>query len=344
MLPALALGALSFGGSLLQGMGAKKASAKQWRLQQMENARVDEMNQKRLADVNAARERLGRELLATPEKSYTANSSWVDVDAMMAAAERSGFNPVTWLNAGGMQAYTQTSQYNERTNPVDAFKMMLPEYALAQAGTVPQQHSSLSAVGGALSAGASAFGTQYRADMSYDLQMEKMALGGINMGMGLSNTNGLQTAYMQPGRGAIGGTNSVGGLSLRSSGGGKDKGDNYWPSYDAFSPQLWKTKEPESTNPLPPNWGWTIPPGFANTESYEDTFGEGISIPYGVWKLSQTALHNLTGATLPTGLGNWWNGRTWSGGLTPGRSGVGVTPYVPPGMSADTAYPSWARP
>ena len=342
MIPALALGALSFGGSLLQGMGAKQASAKQWRLQQMENARVDDLNQKRLEEVNVARERLGREMLATPERS----GSWVDVDAMMAAAERSGFNPVTWLNAGGVQAYTQTW----RTNPVDAFKMMLPEYALAQAGTVPQQHSSLSAFGGALSSGASAFGTQYRADMSYDLQMEKMALGTMNMGMGLSNSNGLQTAYMMPGGvgGGVGGGSVTGGLSA-GTGGKKEKDDVYWPSYEAFSPQLWKAKPPEMTNPFPPSWGWTIPPGYANAEAYEDTFGEGVSIPYGIWKMTNTAMHNLTGQTIPSVVQNVWNGKSWDGSppmVMPWETGPRASSgaYVPPGMPPALAYPRWARP
>lgn len=343
MLSALALGALSAGGSLLSGIGASQASAKQARLQVIADGQARVHNEVMLGRVNEARRILGRELLDIPEthEVSTSNRSWVDVDAMMAAAERSGFNPVTWLNAGGMQAYTQTDSHNRTVstghNAADAFKIMVPEYALATASQVPQQHSMLSAFGGALSAGANAFGTQYRADMSYDLQAQRlasMAMGNVNQGMGLSQGNGLMTALLASGSGGVGGTSSAGGLSPS-----RKADDVYWPGYEQPGSHLWENKKPESTNPLPPNWGWSIPPGYANAESYEDTFGELVSMPYGVWKLGNTALHNLTGATLPAGLTNWWNGAKWDGQVSNGFSGS-VKPYTP----FSGSYPAWAVP
>lgn len=317
-------------------MGQKQAAGKQARLQMIADGMAREANERQLAVVNEARERLGREMLAIPEttetenfshstsdsasNSNTQNRSWVDTDAMMAAAERSGFNPVTWLNAGGMQAYTQSSSdtnawshiensnydWSKVTktghNAADAFKLMVPEYALQQASQVPTQYSGMQALGGAISAGANAFGTQYRADQSADLQAQRlaaMALGNINKGMGLSNGNGLMTALMQPGNGSAGGTSVTGGLSGGSSSKDKGKGDAYWPEMDQPASPLWEVKKPENTNPFPPSWNWVIPPGYANAEAWEDSMGEGVSIPYGILKLGHTVGYNLLPALAP---------------------------------------------
>lgn len=278
MLPALALGALSFGGSLLQGLGAKQASAKQARMQMIADGMAREANERTLAEVNAKREQLGRELLTIPEVT----GSWVDVDGMMAAAERSGFNPVTWLQAGGMSAYQQT--WRTGHNAADAFKLMVPEYALAQASQVPQQHSALSAFGGALSAGASAFGTQFRADMSYDLQAQKLAQAESMMGFGLSGRNGLMTAINYGGTGGSSarvGAGAVRGLSTAIS--------------DLPYPEKWKAGDVEVTNP----WGRAfIDHTVSNADTKETRYGEPGDWLFGVDTMIHDAARNLSGRTI----------------------------------------------
>lgn len=280
MLSALALGALSAGGSLLQGIGQKQASAKQARLQMIADAQARIENERQLKIVNEARERLGRELLTVPEEHQS--GSWVDVDAMMAAAERSGFNPVTWLQGGGMQAYTMGWSRSTGHNAADAFKMMVPEFALSQASQIPQQHSMLSAVGGALSSGAQAFGTQYRADQSFQLQSDRLAvqaMGLINQGMGISSGNGLMTALNYGSVTQRGGSGAgvVGGLSPYA------------------YPDKWKPGDVEVTHPFGRGF---IDHTVSNTDTKETRFGEPGDWLFGIDTMIHDAVRNVTGRTL----------------------------------------------
>jgi len=349
----IALTAASFGGKLLSGIGGKNASAKQGRLQMMEDERIRALNEEKLDTVNARREALGRELL-TIEESHTVvggtqtdRHSWVDVDAMMAAAERYGVNPATFLQAGGLSAYTQgrdVSVTDQTTtsrghNAAEAFKLMMPDYSLAQPTQIPVQPSNLSIFGDALSAGASTFGTQARAAQSYDLQMAKLLQAQALQGMGISN-NAYQMTLPVSGQGGFADTAKVvGGLSAGNANKGDDK---YWPAYEQPSPVLWDNKTAESTNPINPAWGWKIPPGYSNAESWEDTFGELVSWPYGAIKFANTAAYNLTGNTVEGGIRSYASGKNWDGSEK--RVPPPVVPYVPAGMPASIAYPSWARP
>lgn len=156
MFAALAMAGLSAAGSLMQGIGASQASAKQARLQAIADATARNENQKVLDEVNAYKRAAGQMLVDMSHPSVA-----------VAEAEAAGFNPVTWLSAG----------YGTRMQSLaSAYELMTPAYQLQSASQVPQQHSMLSAFGGALSAGASAFGTQYRADQSYNLQLDRMML------------------------------------------------------------------------------------------------------------------------------------------------------------------------
>lgn len=194
----LGLTALSVGGSLLSGFGQKQAAAKQGRMQMIADGMAREANERTLAAVNARREELGREMLTVPEERYEKTSQsddgWVDVDGMMAAAERAGMNPYSFMMAGGLSAYSnrvkngESYSYVKGHNAEAAYKLMAPEYTLAQASQVPQQHSALSVFGGALTAGAQTFGTQYRANQSYDLQQQKLDLAADSLVNGVSRT------------------------------------------------------------------------------------------------------------------------------------------------------------
>lgn len=336
----LALGALSLGGSLLQGMGAQKASAKQARLQMIADAQARNENQRILEEVNAKREQLGRAMLATPEQRG------VDTEGFMAAAERLGMNPVTYLNAGGLSSHGWVVGHNAEA----AYKLMSPEYSLSQASQVPQQHSMLSALGAGLSAAGTAMGTQYRADQSYDLNMAKLNQSADQFMMGLSNTNGLAAALGGSYGGGASGASSatrVGGLSVAPAFGGTsggDKKETYWPGYEQSTPVMWDMKKPESTNPLPPEWGWTIPPGFANAEAYEDAFAELVSLPYGIWKGANTIMWNVTGNTIP---GHFRAAKDEVASYKASSAAAyrqSVEPYLPAGMPRSIAYPSWATP
>lgn len=312
MLPMLALGALSLGGSLLQGMGAKQASAKQARLQMIADAMAREENNRILAEVNAKREQLGTEMLNTPEQRG------VDAEAFMATAERLGVNPVTYLNAGGLSSHGWVIGHNAEA----AYKLMAPEYQLSQASQIPQQHSMLSALGSGLSAAGTAMGTQYRADMSYGLQQQNMEMSMDKFMMGLSNNNGLQTALSY---GMSGGGNA-------SRGTGQQAGVSSLPY-----PTKWEQGKVEVTNP---HQSWQVDKTQADAEAYETRYGDIAQEVFGAYNLLADSVKQWTGKTIAEHgtatrgwVTNWWN----NGSAASNRA---VTPYAP----FAGAYPSWASP
>ena len=315
----LGLTAVAMGGQVISGIGNKNATAKQGRLQMMEDERIRQINADTLVETNARRERLARELLTLSETNTVTNNSWqssrgtVNVDEFMAAGERAGFNPVTWLQSGALSLFAETLTENggdiitrsEGHNAAEAFKMMMPEYSLAQPSQIPVQSNMLQAFGGGLTAGANTFGTQYRANQQYDLGMQKIMAAQSLQGMGLGNANPMQlvtsggaTRSGFPTAGA-----AVGGLTLSNPGGGGGKKDMVWPSMPTSPDQLWESEPTKSGNPFPPSWGWVTPPGFAQTSSWEDWGGEAVSLPYGLWKLYNTAMYNMTGDTYPGHVG-----------------------------------------
>lgn len=345
MFAALALGALSAGGSLLSSIGAKQASGKQARLQMIADAQARDYNERMAEQRNAVAQALAREALTIPETTDRQSGSWVDVDGMMAAAERSGFNPVTFLNAGGMAAYTQRWDRETRTghNVADLYKMMMPDYVTTTASQVPQQHSMFSAFGGALSAGVNAFGTQYRADQSYDLQMRKMDQALMQVGMGLSQRNGLMTAISYGGAGSGGARFE----SPTAAGGGL--------SPYAY-PQNWKPGKVEVTHPFERGF---IDPYVSDGQVKANRYGEPGDWLFGVDTMIHDAVRNMTGRTIrewgqtsgmnigdyfkkgdtswAPSVGRWWNSPTSFPNTfmrNPATSGP-VTPYIPfPGANA----------
>lgn len=292
MIAALALAGLSAGGALLQGLGQKQASAKQARLQAIEDARVRVENEATLGRINTQRLQLGRELMDAEEHRWETNESlgYVDVDGMMAAAERYGMNPYSFAAAGGLAAYSNRTTNNytrlKGHNAADAFKLMAPEYTIAQASQVPQQHSAMSAFGSALSAGANAFGTQYRADQSYDLQAQKLQLAVDQMGIGLSSQNGLRTAI------AYGGTGGgVAGSSNARSGANAAAGMSDLPY-----PTKWKYQDDVTvTNP----WSRSVIVGnLPDAEVGAKRYGEIAEEIFGLRNGINDFAYNVTGKTL----------------------------------------------
>lgn len=179
MLP-LAMAAISGGLSLMSGLGAQKSAKKQAKTQAAMDEFARRYNADRLGEYNSEVRNLGRELLETPQVTDTtqANRSWVDVDAMMLAADKAGFNPVTWLQAGAMQSYTQSASYNhtEQNDPVAAFQMMMPQLQQIQAGTATNIPSALSVIGDAGQAALKSYQTDMRLADSQSFQERLLGL------------------------------------------------------------------------------------------------------------------------------------------------------------------------
>lgn len=287
MIEMVGLAALSGAANLASGLGSQQAAAKRGRLQQMEDAKTEQRNRDHLDLVNAHRQALGRELLTIPQTdsvregvdTSTDNYSYVDVEGMMAAADKAGFNPVTWLNAGGLGAYTQTGSrassrsFSDRIqtghNASDAFKMMIPEYFLAQPSQVAPQSSVLQAVGGAGTAALSTFTDLYKSQNAitskenmFNRQMETILKGaGSAYGGGLSGgTSGSMVTMGGP-------TGVSGGLRYVPP---KRSGGDELATSIAY-PEAWERGDVSVTNP---NNQWRVDKFSADAQNWEDRYGE----------------------------------------------------------------------
>jgi len=193
MFSMLASGALS----LAQGFFANKSAKSTQKRAKAEKEASDARNRTAIDQVNITNNNLGKQLLKVPEittttgsitnRSVSSSRNSVDISGMMQAAEEAGFNPVTFLQNGGLQAYlrndtesTDTQSFDDyqvkRTghNAVAAFQLRSPQvYQETPAPTMHVPH-----MGEAFAnAGAAAF-NQYRADAvradAQDFQRELM--------------------------------------------------------------------------------------------------------------------------------------------------------------------------
>lgn len=182
MLPMLAMTALSGGLSLMSGIGGRNSAKKQARLQKIENDRVRVENESEVGRINEWNYNIGRELLDNPtlrsHKEGGSSRGGVDVERMMADADRAGFNPVTWLQAGAIDAYSFTDTFawteDSETNPVEAFRMMLKTPNLQSADTIGTVPDAMSIIGDAGQAALSTFRSEYAREDSQAFQADQL--------------------------------------------------------------------------------------------------------------------------------------------------------------------------
>ncbi|AXH78109.1 MAG: hypothetical protein [Microviridae sp.] len=312
-------GLISGGLSLLSGFGAQSAAKKQAKKQaaadmlaQMENARLT-------AEKNAKNEALGREMLATPRTKdvMERNYSWVDTDAMMKAAEASGFNPATWLNAGGMQAYTQTQHEGHEIEygafADKAFALMSPESALVTASQAQNIPSTMSVFGNAAS---SAFGEYQKLDAQQQSQEFQKELLGIQLNAIRQNRAGSTTQTVNqgtPSYSTSGGTTTRGGAASQSAALSGLGYPNSWfnpTPYDATLKkggvndpgQAFETDKVKVMNPFV-RVGVKVDPDLPGAESVEDTYGDLAGSVYGFVKFPNDLVYTLSGKGIP----RWMN-------------------------------------
>lgn len=308
MLPMLAMTALSGGLSLMSGIGARNSAAKQGRLQMMEDARMDNLNQERLAVINAARERLGRELLTIPEVTRTDDDSGqhtqngVDLAAFMAAGEKAGFNPVTWLNSGALSMFSNSTTQNwggvtttkVGHNAADAYKIMVPDAYYGQPTQIPKVPSMLEAFGNAGQAALSTFKDLYKADQSQSFQSSLLdrqlsAMAQRQMGGGSSGTGGLYQSSYGP-TVSMGGRSGGSGMLSGSGGGGGDKLATSLPY-----PASWERGDVEVTNP---HRTWSVDRDQSNAEQYSDRYGDIWEEIFGSYNVLADTIKSSTGKSI----------------------------------------------
>lgn len=309
MLETLAMTALSGGLSFMSGIGSQQASAKQGRLQQMEDARAFIANTQRQEELNAARAALGERLLKEEEKTVTttADNSWqntaqwsdVDISGFMAAGEKAGFNPVTWLNSGALSLFARSNalttnggevtQTQTRTghNAADAYKIMMPDMVMEQASQIPKPVSTMEVLGNAGQAALSTYKDLYKQDKSQQFQTNLLdrqlaAMAQARGGGGIVPGTGGLISY---GPSASAGGMTGGGASL-SGGGSKAVTANPYPG---------ERGKKEVTNP---HDRYKIDKNLANAEAYEDRYAEIMSNVYGMSNALQDTITQVTGKNL----------------------------------------------
>lgn len=210
MLPLLGA-ALSGGLSLLSGLGAQKSAKSQQRRQIAMDEENRRYNQYVTDLANSHNEALGRELANVPVVTH----SRVDVDNMMEDAARAGFNPVTWLQSGALQAYTQSAVTG--ANAAEGFRMMMHSPALSTGSTAINIPSSLSVVGDAGQAALKSYQTDDRLMQSQAFQERMLGLklsqlqsGGGRSGMpGFGSTPFIQSSGNYVTRGGMASTSGA---------------------------------------------------------------------------------------------------------------------------------------
>lgn len=295
MWPMLAMTAISGGMSLMSGIGARNSSAKQGRLQMIEDGRMDALNQERLAVMNRQREALGREMLTVEEKTtdetWQTNSHELDIDAFMAAGEKAGFNPVTWLNSGALSMFSTQVTQNGGTvtkqghNAADAFKLMAPDAYYGTPTQIPKVPDMLEVFGNAGTAALGTFKDLYKMQSSQDFQssmLDRQLTAMAQRQMGGGSTLG---------GGSFGSSVTMGGRAGSSTG-------------------LSGGKNAANTNPYPASWErgdvnvtnserkWLVDKNVADTQHKEDRYGEIWGEIFGTANIVNDVVLNTTGKSL----------------------------------------------
>lgn len=172
MMPFLG-GLLSGGASLLSGLFDKPKNNKGMM------SSISKSNQQRIARANAQDEAWNKRVVA----DMTRVARWNNFDAagMMKAAEKSGFNPVTFLNAGGIAAFTGRA---DRMLQAKSGGLSKPGYQayIRDTGQLQQTGTTMGqAIGNALQSGVNTFLSISQQNDSQEFQksLMQMQLAGV---------------------------------------------------------------------------------------------------------------------------------------------------------------------
>lgn len=182
------IGALVSGGlSLLGGLFGRSDKKKQEREAARNQAEAERTNAVAIENANRMNMVIADQLTATPltENVTTGIRRSLDVDGMMAAAERSGFNPVTFLQNGGMQAFisewSESSSTTRGHNAAAAAQLASPQVQQVAPKPVSTAPGIGSIVTGALTAGYGAYAEnqQRLQDQQFQKDMLDRQIAGV---------------------------------------------------------------------------------------------------------------------------------------------------------------------
>lgn len=295
--------AIAGGLSLLGGLSAQKAAKKTQRLNiitaqhkmKMDAAAIESARKHNTLVAN----KLLREKEVTTEHTkgsvtntassvgYSQNS--VDIKGMMAAAEAAGFNPVTFLRNGGLQAYLRNDNGTHSTstdatdltvtttrkghNAVAAYQMKLEQPYLMEAPTI----THVPGTGEVLAKAGQAAFSQYNDD--------RIRQGAQDFQRELLNTQ--LAAIQQPGASTGSRSFYVPGFSTS----GSTITNN---TQGGLSSTPFEKKAATLTNPF---LRAKVDPGYSDAEAIETRYGDVAQEVGGLRNLIADGLYNATGLT-----------------------------------------------
>lgn len=308
MVAPLIMAGLAGGFKLLEGLGASQ-SAKSQRKRQAANDMVATLtNQQAVKDVNKANyklgQQLGKELKNTKEvttevhsgRDTVTSAGSVDYEQMMKDAEAAGFNPVTWVNAGGLSAYSRnvtTSDYGSTVTTTRTghnagivaqikASLMSPQLFQMQSSQVPLVPNATQAIGQAGQAAVNTFAQQDAMQQSQDFQREMLSMSlDAYAKRAQSNKFGMVPNFSTSGGATVKGSPGLTGITGRTQ--PLELGDN-----------------PTVTNPNAPHWLFPlVDPTYPDVKTMTDREGESEffeTFNSGMSKLNDM-IYNITGLT-----------------------------------------------
>lgn len=236
-------------GSLISGLGARQSAKSQQRHQE-------------------EYDKLAR------ERSLTNFQKWRDLTPrwLVEDADKAGFNPVTWLNAGALGHYD---------NMFNSYGSVAGQ--ATQAISIP---SVMSAVGGAISSAFSSFdsGRRFDAKMAFEQSALDQTLNAQAARYGAIPTQGTSL---------LGGTNGP----IYSAGGRTERHTPQLSTWDAGYKPYINTGPSKDDAPHQIERDLKPDPHLPSAQAVENEYGDVASWVYGVGKLGFDTYHSLAGSS-----------------------------------------------
>lgn len=319
-------GVLSFGGKLLSGLGASRSAKKQQQAADQRTLAANRINQVLQEDKNIIDRDYGlafiRQADALPSFDIAAfkrdfGDETFNMSDFMAAGRAAGFNPVTWLNSG-MAAYFDTRAYAsfydnraERTALRDrGIQMISPGITPWQAGETVAIPSTLSAIGGAVSAGAETWSAATASANRLTAQQAGMnaLLSAVQKGRASGNAlSGVGTPAFSTAGSLVTGGGAAAALSLgRNTGLQQKQAEAEDPAQWQLGLPKFEAGENKITNPELMTQT-KVDTAFSDSQVVEDRYGDVIEALYGITVLGADMYRGLTGRQLGGDLAADWS-------------------------------------
>lgn len=279
--------------SALGGLFARKDAKDTERRAREEADRVEAINRASVDATNATNLQLGKSLLKEKYKTHQLNRTTevntVDVDAMVKAAEKAGFNPASFLAAGGASLFTRREATEDVLfsslghNAAQAYQLMSPQTYQA----APRPTYNVPSLGSVFASGLSDAYKTYasEADRVRDQDFRRELLN-------------LQLSAVQAGKRQGKGASSFtvpsmvtsGGLDSPVSGGALSKSK----LGKVGSPKTPEAGDATVTNPFDKR---NVEPSSRDASLWEDRYGEVLGMVGGIKNAWDDGFRNLTGMT-----------------------------------------------